>query len=467
MIPVSKNHDAGPRPAPVNDMIVGLGYQGSGGPTVNHSVIAGIAGTEFYLGMLGLNPRPTNFTTLNNPQPSFLTRLKNDSSIPSLSYSYTAGAPYRLNKALGSLILGGYDTSRFQDTNSSYAFFSDQSRDLTVGLQSITTNISHSDTSLLPSGVISTFIDSSVAEIYLPLDACQAFEKAFNLTYNSTAGLYLVNDTLHQQLLAANPSVTFTIATAITGGPGFNITYPYASFDLQAQPPLLSSSSRYFPLQRATNNTQYTLGRTFLQEAYLVVDYERNNFSVHPCVWNASATPNVVTIPDLSSTTPTASIVARPGTSNHQLSGGAIAGIVIGAIAGVAAIVGLLLWFFVIAPRRQKNKAVELEAPSEISTSPKTDGDHTNVPEIGGDGAHAQEMEGVGKKLQEIEGSSPAAKVGELETPIDAMYAEMSGDQRLAPELASHEIHEMHAEPEIHEMPGSDVRLQEMPETSK
>jgi hypothetical protein len=148
--------------------------------------------------MLGLNPWPTNFTTLNDPQPSFITLLRNQNYIPSLSYSYTVGAPYRLNKALGSLVLGGYDTSRFQNTNSSYSFFSDQTRDLTVGLLSITTNITGTETSLLPLGSINIFIDSS-AEIYLPTAACQAFELAFNLTYNSTAGLYLVNNTLHQQ----------------------------------------------------------------------------------------------------------------------------------------------------------------------------------------------------------------------------------------------------------------------------
>jgi hypothetical protein len=29
----------------------------------------------------------------------------------------------------------------------------------------------------------------------------------------------------------------------------------------------VSNQTRYFPLQRAANDTQYTLGRTFLQEA--------------------------------------------------------------------------------------------------------------------------------------------------------------------------------------------------------
>ncbi|EHK44452.1 hypothetical protein TRIATDRAFT_24056, partial [Trichoderma atroviride IMI 206040] len=328
---------------------VGLGYLGSGGPVVNHSIIAGIAGTEFYLGVLALNPRPTNFTTQNEPQQSFMQLLKNSSAIPSLSYSYNAGAPYRLNKALGSLILGGFDTSAYQDTNSSYKFFSDQSRDLSIGIQSISTNAS-ADNTVLQSDLISMFIDSSVAEIYLPLDACHAFEKAFGLTYNTTLEMYLVSDSLHSKLTSENPAVTFEITTPITGGSSFNITFPYASFDLTANPPLLKSSSRYFPLKRAANDTQYVLGRTFLQEAYLIVDYERGNFSVHPRVWNASAESNIVTIfpPGVKQSEPSPS----PSHSS-SISGGAIAGIVIGVCVFIAAAAAALLRFLVL-PRRKR-----------------------------------------------------------------------------------------------------------------
>jgi hypothetical protein len=74
---------------------VGLGWQGSGGPLLDHQVVAGIATEDFWLGTFGLTPRPTNFTDFNDPQPSFMETLQNKSLIPSLSWSYTAGAPYR------------------------------------------------------------------------------------------------------------------------------------------------------------------------------------------------------------------------------------------------------------------------------------------------------------------------------------------------------------------------------------
>lgn len=74
---------------------IGIGWQGSGGPVIEHQVLAGIATSDFWLGSFGLTPRPTNFTDFNDPQPSFMETLKNKSMIPSLSWSYTAGAPYR------------------------------------------------------------------------------------------------------------------------------------------------------------------------------------------------------------------------------------------------------------------------------------------------------------------------------------------------------------------------------------
>lgn len=71
-----------------------LGYDGSGGVSLDKQVIGGLATKDFYLGFLGLNPAQVNFS-LTETHPSFLSNLKNQSKIPSLSYGYSAGAPYR------------------------------------------------------------------------------------------------------------------------------------------------------------------------------------------------------------------------------------------------------------------------------------------------------------------------------------------------------------------------------------
>lgn len=72
---------------------LGLGYQGSGGPSLENQVIAGIATKDFYLGSLGLNPRPLNFTT-EDSHPTLLANLRTQNLVPSLSYGYSAGAYY-------------------------------------------------------------------------------------------------------------------------------------------------------------------------------------------------------------------------------------------------------------------------------------------------------------------------------------------------------------------------------------
>jgi len=148
----------------------------------------------------------------------------------------------------------------------SFAFAPDISRDLTVGLQGISANLQGTNNELLPEGIF-TFIDSTVPSIWLPLAACQQFEKVFGLTWDETTELYLVNDTLHTILMNNNASFTFSLGNSTKGGPILNITLPYASSDLSVSYPIVANTTRYFPIIRATNDIQYTLGRAFLQEA--------------------------------------------------------------------------------------------------------------------------------------------------------------------------------------------------------
>lgn len=246
---------------------VGVGLEVTGGPTLPDQVVAGIQTKQFYVGMFGLGPQPNNLSTFDNPKPSFITTLKSKRLIPSLSWGYTAGAPYRLKKVYGSLTLGGHDTSRYTPNGLTFPFAPDISRDLVVGLQAITaTDMAGTNTSLLSSGVLS-FVDSTVPHLWLPLEACRAFEKTLGLTYDEKSRLYLVNDSLHDSLLASNYSFTFKLGNAKKGGSTIDINLPYAAFDLTVGPPLVPSNTKYFPIKRGDNDTQYTLGRTFLQEA--------------------------------------------------------------------------------------------------------------------------------------------------------------------------------------------------------
>ncbi|CAF9905691.1 hypothetical protein IMSHALPRED_003931 [Imshaugia aleurites] len=307
-----------------------LGWPGGGLPALSHQIIEGFATKDFYIGSLGLSPSAINITTLDDPQPSFLGALAQQNKTPSTSWAYTAGAYYRQPTAFGSLTLGGYDTTRFVQNNVTFPFGPDTSRDLIVPIRSITSDAASSP---LLSDVIYAYIDSLVPQIWLPLDVCEDFERAFGLTYNETAELYFVNDTLHDKLVSQNPNVTFTLGLdSSAGNDTVDIVMHYGSFDLTADYPIVNNATRYFPLKRAQNDSQYTLGRAFLQDAYVIADYDRSNFSVSQAVFpNGSNAQQIIAI-------------HRPGdippaTSRKALSTGSIIGIAVTAVVSSSIIV--------------------------------------------------------------------------------------------------------------------------------
>ncbi|KAK3382034.1 hypothetical protein B0T24DRAFT_519407 [Lasiosphaeria ovina] len=216
----------------------------------------------------------------------------------------------------------------------------DITRDLVVALQSI--SYSGSTSATLLSSPIDIFIDSTDPYIWLPADACDAFEEAFGLRLDSKSGLYLVNDTHRAALLDSKAEVSFRLSDVKSGGDTVTITLPYDAFDLTADYPLVDNRTYYFPLRRANNPGQYTLGRTFLQEAYLSADYERKTFNVSACIWDQGAKQTIITIPstEFEDSNPTS---APPTSNSSGLSGGAIAGIVAASV-----IVGILVFASVI-----------------------------------------------------------------------------------------------------------------------
>ena len=261
----------------------------------------------------------------------------------------TANIMKGLNKVAGSLTLGGYDSSKFTPNGVSFAMTEiteTNKRDLMTPIQKITTNLG--STTLLPEPIVA-YLDSSVPFIYLPEAAWTLFEAEFKLTWNETFNLYVVSDTTHVLLLAQNPSITFTLGNATHS---VDIVLPYAAFDLTAGYPYTEDATttiRYFPLRRAQNQTQFTLGRTFFQEAYVIADYERGNFSVSQCDFNARAAQNLMAI------FPVRGLKAKKTP----------VAIIAGAAGGGALLLGLvLLYFFWWRPRQRRKNPQELDSTS-------------------------------------------------------------------------------------------------------
>lgn len=331
--------------------------------SLDRQVVAGIGELDYYMGVLPLGHAESSFSSLSQSIDSLLYQLRNGSRIPSLSYGYTAGAKYQAKSVFGNLILGGYDSTRFKaNTNDfSFTFSNDPSKLLTVGVESIMATNTLRGTFSLTSGSHFSVIDSTVPHLWLPEDICAQFETAFGLSYDAQTDLYRVNDTIHEQLLSLNPTITIKLANSLadTSTNYTNIQLPYAAFDLQASYPIYQNATNYFPIRRAANDSQYVLGRTLLQQAYLIVDYERENFTIAQAVFpDPLPAARVVTIPPKGSDTSNSN-------SSSGLGTGAIVGIAVG---GVVVLILAILGFFFWRKRKTQKQRYEL-ASNQASES--------------------------------------------------------------------------------------------------
>lgn len=256
------------------------------------------------------------------------------------------------------MTLGGYDSAKFQPNEVEFDFAMDPTRQLVTQLQGVTYSDGKEEKKMLKEGILA-LVDSTVPYIWLPQSACEAFEDAFGISWDPIRNLYLVKDDTHEDLVKTNPSLTFSLAT---GGQSVNITFPYAAFDLNASYPVVKNESRYFPLQRAPNDRSYTLGRTFLQEAYIITNYETSTFSLSQALFDGA--PSHI-VPITSNVNGSSEAGATGGATKSKgksggLATGAIAGIVVAVIIlAIIAAVGAFLW-------RRRRKQQEKDRAAEF-----------------------------------------------------------------------------------------------------
>ncbi|KAL6711610.1 hypothetical protein ACN47E_004544 [Coniothyrium glycines] len=323
---------------------VGLVGPNSGAPTLTDQVVGSLIQQQpFFVGFFGLSPKAFNFSDLSDPRPSSMTSLKNAGLIPSLSYGYTAGAFYK--HTLGSLTLGGYDEKRFipHISNHSFPFGPDDERPTSLTLQRITASNTPAGTVSLLKRQIYVNIDFTMPYLWLPADTCELIASQFNLTHNIAKNVYLVDSSAHTQLLKENPSFTFEFGENPAPGKSpsmsetVSIVISYAAFDLDFEWPNFPNTTRYFPIRQA-NESQYTLGRAFMQEAYLTVDYERHNFSLQQALFPAASEQKLVAITPIAEARNAGGRASKIHLSKASIAGIAIAGAVCVAIIVVASV---------------------------------------------------------------------------------------------------------------------------------
>lgn len=226
-------------------------------------IIAGVTEPEFFVPVFGLMQGEVGFQTATKK--TIISTLNAESKIPSQSFGYIAGSTasecrHESTKCLqltepdkkpGSLILGGYDASKSDDaTTLSLDMPSNSNGTMVVFVNAVSISGSSGNRPWSPSNFV---IDSTLPQIWAPVDVCRMFEEAFKLDWDDDLMLYTLSDATHNVLLQDNPSVTFTFSSGRQDKQIFNYTLPYSAFDLTLTPPRVNHTTYYFPLRRSLN----------------------------------------------------------------------------------------------------------------------------------------------------------------------------------------------------------------------
>ncbi|KEQ72538.1 hypothetical protein M436DRAFT_82641 [Aureobasidium namibiae CBS 147.97] len=464
--------------------------------TLTHNLTSNYPGGQAYTmnaGFFSLNGAGNNMTWLNttgvnNTQGLQLATAKSNSLIKSLSYGLQVGSP-SLNVD-PSLVLGGYDrslcltkpvttqNSTFHLTNVSIGSegsvwpfpvsFGDERAD----------GMSFSSNGLMVNTAgIQVLPNPGVPYMYLPQAICDAIARYLPVAYSDALGLYLWNtdnDTqLHEEITTSYAYLTFTLRDEPSQTEQ-DINVPFALLDLELNSPLTSSKTRYFPCRPFVPQAgqPYHLGRAFLQAALLVQNWETNT------TWLSQAPGPNMTIPsrpviieeddttiaempnapvwlttwngtlrelNQSQTGQSSGVDGSQGYSSSEdssLSGGAIAGISIGAVAGLALIAAAIFFYI----RRRRSKAgygdVALISFDEEDNARHQKSDYEPKPAV----------EPMSSPIYEVE-STHTDKIGELPSDDQKKYhlGELSSDVKKQDptevdgtgiaELPGHDVH--------------------------
>ncbi|GAB7360584.1 hypothetical protein MBLNU230_g0466t2 [Neophaeotheca triangularis] len=339
--------------------------------------------------------------------------------LPSMSCSLTVGSV--VHEIPGSLVLGGYDSSRHLTeviASSGNAF----------DLLDIAINVSSGASALRNTGNrpldgllhtldgtrtdnMTVFPDPAVPYMYLPQATCDAIAAFLPVTYNAAFNLYFWNtsDPTYESIINSPHHLIFTFANdrrTEESPTNSTIKVPFALFNMTLTAPLVDEPTPYFPCSpwdQHPNDREYTLGRAFLQAATLTQiwhqrtiflsqapgpDFESDqstvtikfsdsytSFNLDPDrpTWEDTWRRTLPALPESADTSAQSGDAREeaPGSSEDSpnddedggLSTGAIAGVVVAVVVVVVAIIGIVLWR--LRQRRKAQKSVNNSLPPQ------------------------------------------------------------------------------------------------------
>ena len=208
--------------------------------------------------------------------------------IKSSSYGLHIGSA-ALGPAL-SLWLGGYDASRIVGPVSTQTVEGVQgSTGFAIDLLDIGIGVDHgaspfsfaSKDGILADGnssirnSIPVCMDPQAPYLALPNSTCAAIAKHLPVTYQTKYGLYFwnVHDPQFKRIVSSPSYLRFMFRAAGLSTDSFEIKVPFQLLNLSLEAPLIDEATAYFPCQPPQDSAANTLGRAFLQAAFLGVDW--------------------------------------------------------------------------------------------------------------------------------------------------------------------------------------------------
>ncbi|RDA85300.1 putative aspartyl protease [Ophiocordyceps camponoti-leonardi (nom. inval.)] len=372
---------------------------------MSNVLMAAINTTSPYLGLFGVGIQQGRFGDLVADSP-ITQAVKTFGWIPSYSYGYTAGAHYR--NTVVSATLGGYDTARFVQHDTAFTLTPGESipRTLVRNIQITAKDrvdrpgswSSSTDIMSNWSTSFTAMIDSSTPYLWLPEPICNRFARSLNLTYNTTFDLYTLPDSLYRKYSADNSlALTFSLTSFDNHDnfdsplevPGLvNISVPLRAFVSYLEYPFGHGAIAYgdpavpyFTLRKSENDS-FILGRTFLQESYLITKFDESVYSIHQALFpeNPVSDANLVPIRQ-----PKNSPYPPPPTpkSNDELTPAQMIGIAVGAV--LLCVVILAAWYYCRRRSRShqgKSKKTEDDDHNDSASTLAPDSPKTPVSRI-------------------------------------------------------------------------------------
>lgn len=294
-------------------------------------------------------------------------------------------------------------------------------------------------------------IDSSTPYLWLPDEACDQFAQALNLTYNSTFELYTISDDQYRDYTNDESfELTFVLSSFDDNDnfgdpynvPGIvNITIPLRAFVGLLQYPFMPDTIQYgdpaipyFMLRKAKNSGSYILGRSFLQESYLITKYDEGVFSIHQALFpDEPSTNSELTAIEQSDNSPYPPPYAE---DEGGLSDGQVIGIGVGVGLGVFVVCAAILFVWLYFRRKRKRAAKGNNPPAENQDLTPNSGSRSPksplvilFSKILGRNCSTQQA-GNGTNSREKVAEAPDTQIHEMSAPLPV--AELDGDDGMS-----------------------------------